>query len=348
MCNFLLHLSRYSIALNLLFTAYTLSPTFPNCLSSLQQMEPTPSQVRNHYSQKNQEAHLERALAFKKATNLHFPSNVCLPIICLHASYCRCLISPISLMKQGNGTDQDIGDGEIEGESEDTGECTLSSDIEDYDLDHQQEVLLLGQVCRDKSLRTTRFPLPKKCSRADTVIACPLLPNSRKPPWSMAPPLLKRQKSALLNKSSKSDRAPSAQALPQPKPSGDQNAPQPRASADQNVPQHKKATFEVAKRFIEPRVFMKTAWPILSDDKYSMVEEDWKIAIEAQDRQRALAGAPAGTPSVCQLPSGPSLKISPQTREAASPGFCLMLLYQIYDIDYAPNYTWLKLKISTI
>jgi hypothetical protein len=46
-------------------------------------MEPTPSQVRNHYSQKNQEAHLERALAFKKAANRHFPSNVGLPMIYL-------------------------------------------------------------------------------------------------------------------------------------------------------------------------------------------------------------------------------------------------------------------------
>jgi len=55
-------------------------------------------------------------------------------------------------MKQGDDTDQDIGDGESEGESEDTGESTSSSDIKEDDLDHQQEVLLLGQACRDKSL----------------------------------------------------------------------------------------------------------------------------------------------------------------------------------------------------
>jgi len=60
-------------------------------------------------------------------------------------------------------------------------------------------------------------------------------------------------------------------------------------------------------------VFTMTPWPILSDDKYSMVEEAWKLAIEAKDCQRALAGAPVGTPSVCQLPGGPSLKIDPQT-----------------------------------
>ena len=69
-----------------------------------------------------------------------------------------------------------------------------------------------------------------------------------------------------------------------------------------------------------------------------MVEEAWKLAISAQDRQRALAGAPAATPSLCQLPSGPSLKIDPQTLESVSLRFCLMLLYQIYDIDYASNY----------
>jgi len=49
-----------------------------------------------------------------------------------------------------------------------------------------------------------------------------------------------------------------------------------------------------------------------------MVDEAWKLAIEAQDRQRPLAGAPVGTPSVCQLPGGPSLKIDPQTGEAIS------------------------------
>jgi hypothetical protein len=230
-------------------------------------------------------------------------------------------------MNQDDETDQEIGDDE----SEDTGESTLSSDIEEDDLDHQQEVLHLGQARRDKSLRTTRVPLPKKRSRADTVIARPPLPNSRNLPAAMAPPLLKRQKSALLNKFSESDRATSGRALVLPnKSSGDQNIPQPKASSDQNVPQHQKATFEVAKRFMEAIVFTKTPWPILSDEKYSMVEEAWKLAIEAQDRQRALAGAPVGTPSVCQLPGGPSLKIDPQTRDAGSLKFSLMLLYQTY------------------
>ena len=347
MCNFLLYVSHYSIALNLIFTAYTLSPTFPNCRSSLEQMEPTPSQVRNHYSQKNQEAHLVRALAFKTAAKHHFPSNVRLPFICLLASYCGWLISPVSWLKQDDDdTNQDIGDDESEGECENTGEFTLSSDVEEDNSDHQQEVLLLGQVCRGKSLRTTGVPLPTELSRADTVTARPLPPNCQKPPGSMAPPQLKRQKSAHLNKSSESDHAPSAQALPQPKSSGDQNAPQPKASADQNVPQHQKTTSEVARRFMGAIVIMKTPWAILSDDKYSMVYEAWKLAIEDQDHQQPWAGAPVGTPSVCQLPSSPSLKIDSPTWEAVRLEFCLMPFYQIYKIGYARKYSYLKLNIS--
>jgi len=95
---------------------------------------------------------------------------------------------------------------------------------------------------------------------------------------------------------------------------------------------------------MEAFVFTKTPWAIQSVGKYLIVEDAWKLAIEGQDRQRALAGAPVGTPSVCQLPGGPSLKIDQQTREAVSVGFCLMLLYQISDTDYTPKYTQLKLK----
>jgi len=82
------------------------------------------------------------------------------------------------------------------------------------------------------------------------------------------PPLLKRQKSSLLNTLSESDRTPSVRALVLPiKAGGDQSIPQPKASSDQNIPQHQKTTFEVAKRFMEAIIFMKASWPILSDDK---------------------------------------------------------------------------------
>jgi len=64
--------------------------------------------------------------------------------------------------------------------------------------------------------------------------------------------------------------------------------------------------------FMQAIALMTTRWPILSDDKYLMVEEAWKLAIEAQNCQQALGGTPVGTPSVCQLPGGPSLKIDPQ------------------------------------
>jgi hypothetical protein len=90
---------------------------------------------------------------------------------------------------------------------------------------------------------------------------------------------------------------------------------------------------------MEAIVLTKTPWPILSDDKYSMVEQAWKLAIQAQDCQQASTGAPVGSPSVCQLPGRPSLNLDPQTQQAGSLKFCLMPLYQISDIDYAPKYT---------
>ena len=111
-----------------------------------------------------------------------------------------------------------------------------------------------------------------------------------------APPLLKCQKSTI-NILRESDVLP-AQALPLPKTGGDQNVPQPQAGRDHNLPEHQKETFEVAKRFMEAIVFTKTPWPIISDEKYSMVDEAWKLGIVAQHRQRALAGAPVGAPSV--------------------------------------------------
>jgi hypothetical protein len=97
----------------------------------------------------------------------------------------------------------------------------------------------------------------------------------------MAPPLLKRQQSTI-NISCESD---FVQALPLPKAGGDHNVPQQQpGGGDHNVPQHQQATFQLAKRFMEEIVFTKTHWPIISDEKYSMVDEAWQLAIEAQDR----------------------------------------------------------------
>jgi hypothetical protein len=143
MCSLWHHFSRYSVVLNLIFTTYTLlSPTLPNCLPSLQQMEPTPCQVRNRYSQQNQAAHLDRALAFKKAANVDCPSNVSLPMICLRTPYCRYLMSETSLMKQVNDNIQESG----ADWSENTGQYTESFDIEEDNGDHQQAFRFLGQA----------------------------------------------------------------------------------------------------------------------------------------------------------------------------------------------------------
>jgi len=145
-CNLLHYFSRDSIALDLIFTSHTPCFSFRNCVSSLQHMEPTPSQVRNDYSQKNQKKQHERALAFNKAVNYHFPSNVCCPVMCLPTSPYRWLISLIWLMKQDDVTDQNISDDARDGDSVHTGWSTLSSNIEQADFDDQQGVLCVGQV----------------------------------------------------------------------------------------------------------------------------------------------------------------------------------------------------------
>jgi len=58
-------------------------------------------------------------------------------------------VRAIILMKQDdNDTDREIS----KKESEDHGESTLSSDIEEDDLDNQQEVLHQDQACLDKTI----------------------------------------------------------------------------------------------------------------------------------------------------------------------------------------------------
>jgi hypothetical protein len=78
----------------------------------------------------------------------------------------------------------------------------------------------------------------------------------------MAPPLLKCQKSTLLNNLSQSKHATSGHVLLLSKCSGDNNAPQPYANADQNVLQPQQMTRELAKRFLEALVCMITPWSI--------------------------------------------------------------------------------------
>ena len=144
----------------------------------------------------------------------------------------------------------------------------------------------------------------------------------------MAPPLLTLQMLTLYNTLPESDHAPSAQALPLP-----------NAGGDQNMSQKQKATFEVVKWLQEAIIVTTTCSPVLSNHKYSMVDKAWKHAFEGQDCQQVLAGVPVGTTSGCELPSGPSLEINPQTWVAVRFWFCSILLLQIYNIDYTPKYT---------
>jgi len=169
-------------------------------------------------------------------------------------------MSPVSLLKQDDDTDQVISDDNCE----DHTESNISYDIDEDDSNHQQEVWLLCQVRQDRLSQPTRVPLRKTQSCADTVVACPPLPNSRNPAVAMTPALLKHQKSTLLNKLSDSHHTPWSKALPLHMSSADQNVPQPKTSAAQNVPQQQTATFEIAKRFREEIVFTKTPWLILS------------------------------------------------------------------------------------
>jgi len=81
-------------------------------------------------------------------------------------------------MNQVDKTDQEIGDDD----SENTRQSTLSSGIEEDNVDHLQEVLHLGLMRSEKSLCTTMVPLPEKWSHADTVIAHPLIPIFKSDP----------------------------------------------------------------------------------------------------------------------------------------------------------------------
>jgi len=189
-----------------------------------------------------------------------------------------------------------------EGDSESTRLSTSLSVIVQDTLNHPQTVLLEGQACWNKSIWTSKVVLLKKWTCADTVLTHPPLPNSRDSAAAMAPQLLKHQKTTLLNTLCKFDHAPSVQVLPLPKSTGDQHAPHSKACWDQNVAQQQHNSCEVAKIFVQPIVFMKSPWTMLSGQKYSMVIEAGIQDIQARDCQLVLAGVPEGILSVRQLP----------------------------------------------
>jgi len=126
-------------------------------------METMASQVSNHNSQKNQEACLERALALahKKTANFHCPLNV------WTATQPSSIVweiadshSIILVRKDDDETDWQISDDDSEG----TGVSTLSSDIDEDDLEIQQLVRHVEQAHSDKTSTTIRIPLLKQPS----------------------------------------------------------------------------------------------------------------------------------------------------------------------------------------
>jgi hypothetical protein len=70
------------------------------------------------------------------------------------------------------------------------------------------------------------------------------------------------------------------------------------------LPRHQNGTVQVEKPIVEAIVFTNTPGPIISDERYLMVDKAWRPAFEALDCQRALAGALVGAPSVCSVSNG--------------------------------------------
>jgi hypothetical protein len=93
------------------------------------------------------------------------PSRIGLEIVNLRAT---------SFLKQvDDDTDREIS----QHKSEDPAVSTLSSAIEEDDLDNQQEILHLDQARHYITIQTAMVPLPKKWSGVDTVITRTSLPN---------------------------------------------------------------------------------------------------------------------------------------------------------------------------
>jgi len=196
-----------------------------------------------------------------------------------------------------------------------------------------------ASVHQDKSLLTTNVPLPNTWHCADTVIELTLLSHSRNPAGAMAPPLLKWQKSTFLHKLSVSDHTLSTQALPLYKSSGDQECSTTQGQCRSESSAIPKGYFCGSEKVHGGNRKQEDSLFNFICNIYLMVKKAWKLAIEGQNSQWALAGPGVGMPSVCQLPGGPSLTIDLQTPEGVSLGYCVMLLYQISDIEFTQKYT---------
>lgn len=156
-----------------------------------------------------------------------------------------------------------------------------------------------------KTWWTTRVPMPMKQGRAETVMTVDYpLPNSWHPAQTITTPFLQCNKS-VNNIWCESNCAPK-QVLLLTKTIEHQNVSLPKASGDHYIPQLLSTTVERAKRYRKTVVFMRTHQPILSNNKYLMVHEAWKLTIESQNHQCTFAVAPGGTLSASELPGSPS------------------------------------------
>jgi len=203
-----------------------------------------------------------------KSANLYCQWNDYLPALCFYRLYFRWLMSPNSVMKQNDNTEQEIDTGKCEG----TRESILLSDIDGDFIDHQQEVLLLCQVHQNMSLQSTNIQQSEKGIHTNTLIAHPHFRNSQNPAVDTLPPKFRLQWSMLLNELCKSDLASPIHVLQLSKSTRDLHVSQPKASGDYNGPQYCKATFEVMKMSLAVMVFTMTVWPIRSDKMYSIVK----------------------------------------------------------------------------
>jgi len=231
--------------------------------------EPTASHVRNHYSQKNQEAQLERSLAraLKTTAYLHWQSNVWTSNPAFKygvgdswSPQCNCYEAGLWRYWLGDQREQKWRPWRVHLVMWPRGRrCGLPAWGPDLDWG-----------CHDMIILTTRVPRPKKRSRADNVIVLTSHANLQHPAGAIAPQLLKQLKSTI-NIICESDIVPTP-ALPLPMVGGDQNVTQPNSGGDHHVLRHPMATIEVAKWFMETIVFTMIPWPISSDERYLTVD----------------------------------------------------------------------------
>jgi len=164
----------------------------------------------------------------------------------------------------------------------------------------------------------------------------------------MTQTLLEHKKWTVIDKLSDSDYTQPTQGHLLPKSSGDQNAPQPKASGYHNLPKHPRATFQVTKGFMHAFISMKPPWAVISYEKYLMVEEPRRLAIDGQHCHCPWTCTPEGTLYVSRIPGSLPFNMRPHPGEAIRCDICFTLLYHTFDTDYAAINTSVKRTISAI